>query len=358
MLKKIPKAFFLFLIFFIATEIIIYFLGPYIASNPNNYIILEQVKISKGKSVDSKILVFGDSAAAFAIDLKKMYKITGLTCYSFATMGPATMAINYYLLDNYLRYNTGGSPKYIVLMNAYDSWRRDINSEDTMDILANSYFIETFKAIMAIGSFDSAYKFILHKVFLTILPSQRYKSDILRLIKNKKQHLLTLNKENRMDNYFHRELLKHNGNYRFIEQDTLRDSIEVRQKKISEDILSNKQFVENNKFNISKFNSFFLDKFIMEAKKKNIKIFICFPPLAKEFYGFNATKEYLQSSKVFLKNISISYDNIFLLNNDVYVVDNNRLTGALDHLSSEGAIIFTEIIANNFVDMINAIEAK
>lgn len=340
MKDKLPRAFLLFLAFFFFTEILIYYLGSSISANPNVVIIQDQVKISKIRDFNKEVLIFGDSSAALAIDPVKLERNLGMSCYNFSTVGPATMAVNYYLFENYLRYNT--APKFIILMNTYDAWGRDIDSEDIINTLAGNYFLGTAEALISNGDSNGFYKFLLYKIFFTVLPSERYKYEIRRLIKYRKIPPLLFSD-------FYQRLLKNNGSYRFIFERNIRENkAEVQKVRISEDLLTNEQFVKSSKFYISSLNRYFLNKFIMTARKNDIIIFVCFPPLVKEFYNFQNAGGYLDSYRLFLRRLAASSGNILFLTDDFYAVDKEQLAEAIDHLNDAGAGFFTEIIADRF----------
>jgi len=345
--KKKTAGVFLFLVLFFLTETLVYFLGPFISINPDNFIIQSQIKISRNGGLKKDLLIFGDSTAATAIDPIELQRYTGLDCYNFSTIGPAIMALNFSLLDNYLQRNP--APKFIILMSAYDSLRRGLESDGVRDTLANSCFAETLKGLLAIRQLDKAYDFVLYKVFLSLLPSQYYKYEIRRLLARN----ITFKPffKNRPPlHYFFQKLLRNNGNYSFLLGEDKLDDADARrqrQRNLAQDLLSNKQFVENNDFSVSRLNNYFLNKFLSEAESWNIKVFICLPPVLAEFYYSERARRYLENCRLFLRNIPFRYKGVVLLTDSYYLVtqDQDKMTDAIDHLNHQESAICTRLIA-------------
>ncbi len=344
MRHKTPKAFLIFLALILITELTIYYIGQLISVNPSDLIVKTQNKISRSKNLDKDILVFGDSTSAMAIDPDISQSHTGLKTYNFSTLGPGIMAINYLLLKNYLLRNR--PPKFIILMNAYDTWHRGIGSNDVINVLGNNCFMETLKALVEAGTKNDVYNFILYKIFLTPLPSQHYKYEIARFAKLKYNPLK--DKKRYTNSYFFQELLGHKGSYRFmLNQNILNYSKEVKKEKILRDLLEHEKFVELNKFYVSGLNKYFLDKFIKDAQRNKIQVLICFPPLLQDFYDLPESRHYLRDCRAFLKETVSAHPNMLLLTKDFYPVNSSSLEESIDHLDAQESAIFTRLITGD-----------
>lgn len=333
--------------------------------NPLSPIFQVQKKISKTKNLNKDILIFGDSSAQFAIQSCTIQEITGLTSYNFSTIGNATFAGNYFLFKNYLECNK--PPKFLLLMNVYDVWHRDLHSEGIINVLASNFFMDTIKTLFCIDVIDRNNTFkIVKKIVNHILPSLRYKYEIRRLvrmiIKSNKLFFETLTSVIIRTSRMKEDLMLNGGNYRkylmpWLKINQIDDIENYKRKNLAKDIREHLDFVEKNTFHISNLNKYYFDKFIQEAVKRNIIILICFPPILHDFYHNIIANNHLNMVKSFLESIAKSNTNVILITKDFYVVPSDKLFDSIDHLDEKESLIFTNTIANRILNYKNSIKS-
>lgn len=354
--KKAPRAFILFLVLFLITECLIFFTGPFFALNPVIPVFRAHIGIAEQKNIEKDILILGDSSAQFSLEPNTIQEISGLSCYNFATIGNGAWASNYFLLKTYLKNNR--PPKYLLLMSVYDSWQREIFSEGVIDVLGSNFRKDTFKIFFNndIVGWNKKYPFI--RAFSTqILPSQRYKYEIirmLRLAKNSKTSFFeSMSKLIRRNADMKKNLLMNDGNYRdfivpWLDIELYKDS-QYLEKKIFKEMEKHLNFVENNVFYVSKLNTFYLNKIIKEARRKNAVVFLSLPPLLDEFYSHEKSQSYLSSVKAYIKSLEQNTINVHLLNEDFHVVTIEKLFDQIDHLKKDEANAFSERLAKEIL---------
>lgn len=326
-LSRAPKAFILFLVFVIITECAIVGFGPSMAEySADGGVLQNNARIVRGVGLDKDILIFGDSSAMAAIDAKRLQEYTGLTSLHLAATRVVSIAGSYFLLKEYLKSNS--APKFIILMNTYTGWRFGVDGGVDFSQLANNFLMEMIGTLGNTELIDGNYKLLFMGVVpYLLLPSLRYRFSIERILNKVANAPLT-------------EFL---GSHRNIgKQFSLAEVQEA-------ELLSAKAFVAENKFYVSKWNSYYLEKFIQEAAKEETIVFICFPPVHKELYEGEAFNGYLRSCKSFIENVAYSHDNVILLTKDFYVVTGDQITNSDNHLNAEESAVFTDMIAKDIL---------
>ncbi len=338
--KKKGAAFFIFLILFLTIESSIYITFSRCITNPSILQIKTKMRLAKNSYTKSDILIFGDSSAAGAIQANKLKEHLGLSAFNFSLFGDATMASSYFILKNYLHYN--GNPRYIILMNVYDFWYRGLEEKHIAQVLMTGFLEDMLKDTAFAIIFTNDKKHIKYLLDYA-LPSQRYKFEIKRcfasgnFIKYLKESYLRVKDADTGILLSRGSTFYRNSNYEAA----------------LKDLNTHKEFIAQSKFHISKINSYYLHRLIEEAKKRNIKIFICFPPALKEFYDAGIDNLYLQQYKAFIKNIADSYDNVTLLTDDFYIVNADKIAGDIDHILEEESMVYTKYIAERMKEFIS-----
>ncbi len=328
MLNRVPKTLFVLLTAILFTEVFISVIFSIYRSNPTNAKIKAKINIAQRSSLSYDLLIFGGSTAVGGINAKTLEKNTGLTCFNFALIGDATVAGNYFLFEDYLRFHK--PPKYILFMDAYDLWHRDIGYCGVSDTLTINFPKETANLL--------GYSLLNY-----ILPSQRYKYEIRALIRSK-NIIAYLNGLQAKSSKFTREILENKGSSIFEEKNA---------PNVRKDLLNHEIFINSQKFSVSKINRNALDRFFGRAKEKNIIVFIASPPIFKEFYDYGINGEYLRSYKSFIESLPSSYDNAVLLNKDFYAVAIDKLSLSIDHLNIGEAHVFTKMLADSILKYIS-----
>lgn len=321
--KNIPKAFILFLLFFIATEFFISIFFSMYANNFTNAKIKAEIRITRRAEFKYDILVFGDSSATQAIDTSKLEKYTGLSAFNFGMIGDITLVGDYFLLKKYLA--SGKTSRYVVLMNVYDIWHRECSTQ----LLMINFFEDFTRMMFNSEIFNMWHGDIIKEMATYILPSQRYRYEI-KNIKNTRINISELEQN----------LLRTRGHS---------DEIGTNEKGIIRDMLEHKEMVGSNIFTVSRTNLYYFDKFLKTCEQNNIKILFCFPPILKEFYDQEIKNNYLRSYKSFIKNKTSHYVNIIFVNDDFYIVPIENLSSSIDHLNEKGSAAFTKILAKKIM---------
>jgi hypothetical protein len=334
-IRKLPKSFTIFFIIFIIVEIIIHILMIDYVENYANARVRTKIKVSQTPDQNYDILIFGDSAADSGINANELKEKTGFETFNFSMGGDALMTGNYYLFEDYLLYND--IPKYIILMNVYDTWYRDLSTMYVVQALMNNFPGKAFRDFMSNPITYNPKKHILNNFAHYLIPSQRYKWEIRHIIESR-DIIDFFKKRKTKESELLNDVISNNGSFEYSGQDM--DSIMY-------DINFHKNFIETNEFEVSWYNQYYLDKFLMLAKENNIIVFFAFTPAAKEFYDENINSDYIKSYKEFIKNIPEKYDNFVLLTDDFYVVGIDKLTNSIDHLKYEDSKVFTDLIAEN-----------
>jgi len=141
LLQSLPLGFLLFMLMTMATEGIIFYIYPQRISNPTHKKILSKKRIAQSSNFTKELLIFGDSSAAGGVYGKVLEENTDLSAFNFSLVADATMAGNYFLLNELIENNK--PPKYVLLMNVYDMWWRNPDKEFVFEILYkdfHSYF--------------------------------------------------------------------------------------------------------------------------------------------------------------------------------------------------------------------------
>ncbi|MCB4790968.1 MAG: DUF1574 domain-containing protein [Elusimicrobia bacterium] len=347
-LKTIPKTLLFFIFLCVITELLLDRVLVRFITNPTTAKVQAKLNLVKKGKINNDVLVFGDSCAA-AINAALLEKNTGLTAFNLSLPASATMAGEYFLLKESLRVNK--SLKYIIMMNTYDMWYRDFNYVDVVYVLFTNFplgAISTFfnpyfwnKAHINISNFK--------KVINHLLPSQRYKYEIRKLVakiiteRKGLGGLRTFYDNNQEELYA--QLLRDKGSSIYDETD---------ENLIKEDKEGHLQLMAGNNFSISGFNKFYLQLFFNDTAKNNIKVFICCPPLLRELYDRISANPYVVEYESFVKNLPKTNKNVFLLTSDFYLVPAGKLSKTVDHFNGETALVFTEYIAKGFWNTIKA----
>ncbi|MBN1622149.1 MAG: hypothetical protein JW871_06120 [Endomicrobiales bacterium] len=341
-LRFIPKYVYVFFIFFIITEFCVNSYFRYMTNIPDAKMMFKIRMIDEGKT-DKDILIFGDSSAA-AIDANEIYNTTGLTAFNFALIGSATLAGQYFVLEKALSKNK--RCKYIILMDTYHLWYQNFSSGAVVYIMLKVFPIKTLKIFLNPYFWDSTNinLNIAKKVINHLLPTQRYQYDIRKLvfsIVNERINIISLFKlytERKAE--LQKDIIKNNGTslYKAFELELIKKDEEKHSNLTTENI-----------FHVSKLNRYFLNKFLRAAKKRDIKVFFCHPPILKPFYENSIDAKYIKAYKSFILDIVKENDNAFLLTDDFYVVDYDKLSKTIYHLNRDSAIDFTRLISRYFM---------
>jgi hypothetical protein len=297
-------------------------------NNPTNARIKTKIALSRRSELSSDILIFGGSEAAGGINAGRLQEITGFKCFNFALIGDAAIAGNYFLLEDYLQVHA--PPRFIILMDSYDIWAREVGDGGVSDTLMINFPLETARLL---GYSPLNY----------VLPSQRYRYEIRALLRSGNIPAYLKSLETRSSG-LEQELLGQKGSSFFKE----RDPASVRR-----DLTDHQLFIDSNEFNVSRLNLLALDKLLTRAKEKKITVFIAFPPVYKEFFDYGTNSAYLRAYRVFMRSLPQSYDTVVLLNNDFYPVAVDQLSGSIDHLHGDESLVFTEKLGRAMVRYIS-----
>lgn len=330
-LNKIPAAAAIFIGLFLITEFCIYKFAPRYITNPAMLRLQEKINFAKKCSLKNDILILGDSAAGTSINANILQARTGLKCFNFALVGDTMMAGTYFLLRDYLLNHE--DLKYIILMNVYDIWHRDIINEALLNNFQEDIMEDFLKIVVLSDNYKCASTNIAN-IVSQLLPSQMYRFEIRRFFESPTGINLYIDKKEA--HTIDQEMLRNRGSGSLLEND---------ERRIRKDLLGHEKFVDSTKFKVSKINMYYLDKLLREAKQRNIYVLICFPPIFNEFYNDKVKSEYLSSYKTFIKTLPRLYDNVVLVTDDFYAVPSNRLSLTIDHLNKDESLAYTEMLA-------------
>jgi len=346
-MNRTPKAFILFLVLVLIIECSIYLLSPCIAANSAYIPIQARIKVTSMKNLDRDILIFGDSTAGVGINPKRLHENTGLPCANLATQAGTTIAANYFLLQNYLKFNE--HPKQIILMRGFKSWSGDPGNK-TFELLLNNFPGKMSELLVHPRLTGSNYRTLLREIPGYLLPSQRNRWAIRRtarkVIKNKKtiSEVLTESKQ-KMTEWEQRIL----GESQHMGKEGTEEQRE-------HNLLIQMKFVRENEFSVSPWKRYYIERLLTLAEQKGITVFICLPPVRKEIYEDEAGREYLNSSKSFVEDVCRSHDNVVLLTDDFYFVTADQIRDNGNHLNAEESIIFTDMLAQKLMEFMDSHE--
>jgi len=217
--QNLPLGFLLFILMAVITEGSISKIYPHRISHPTHKKILSKKRIAQSSNFSKELVVFGDSSAAGGVFGKVLQESTDLSAFNFALVADATMAGNYYLLNELIANNK--APQYILLMNVYDMWWRNPNKEFVFEILFKD-FNGYFKQYLVMKNDRITYpmaSYFAHR----ILPSLVYRFDIQRTIKD--VHWVENLRKYKQDNLdMYEELIRLEGSSVYVE--TMHDTIE------------------------------------------------------------------------------------------------------------------------------------
>jgi len=340
MANKLPKAAVLFFILFLMTEYCIYKFVPDYITNPTEVKLQDKINIAKKAGFKNDILILGDSSAGAAINANMLQARTGLACFNFSLVGDALIVGDYFIFKDYLLAN--GDPKYIILMNVYDIWHRDIVNE----ALLSNFWSDIMKNFLNIVVLSDNYKLAstnIANAISQLLPSQIYRFEIKRSLESMPN--INLSRRKKETYALEQKLLKDRGSAILLESD---------EGSVRKDSSEHEKFVDSNKFKVSKINQHYLDRLLREANLRKIKVFISFPPIFNEFYNNKERGQYLSLYKTFIKSLPRLYDNVVLLTDDFYVVPSQSLSLTIDHLNKDGSLVFTKMIAEKILEFISS----
>lgn len=340
-LNRAPKAFMLFLAFVIVTECSIHFLSPLLAASSEYLDIKSRVLVVQMEGLNRDILIFGDSSAGVSINPNRLQKDTGLSCANLATRVGTTVAANYFLFQDYLETNK--PPKYIILMRGFHNWPGTQNYS-TNELLLSNFPERMFELLVHPGLAGNNYGVLLKSIPGYLLPSQRNRLPIRKtawtVIGRKKiiPELLT---------EYHQKIAERKQ--RILGENPYNIGREGTAEEREQNLINEMKFVNNNTFDTSAWSTYYLEQLITLAEQKGTAIHICLPPVRQELYEADAGRAYLQASKLFIKDIVDSYDNVFLLTDDFYYVTAYQIRDNGNHLSAEESIIFTDMLAKKIL---------
>ena len=363
-LSKAPKAFILLVVFIIVIECCISYLSPHIAGDSTNAAIQLKIRVTQIEELNRDVIIFGDSSAGAAFNRAVLQHETGLTSLKLTTPARTIMAGNYFLLDEYLQSNN--APKFILLMNIYRVWPRSFDVPRVANVLTTNFPSKMVKVLWNVNLMDVNHLFLVQEMANFLLPSQRNKWEIIRMlkeiIKGREESFHKYLEQHRLSRHEREvELLASPSNRGWNRNNTDNKTEELKTKKdikrykvIERRLLNELEFVQANEFYVSKLNNYYLDKFIQKATEKGTMIFICFPPVRDELYGNEAGEKYLYSCKAFLENVEQSHENVILLTNDYYVVTADEVINCGNHINMQESIAYTEMITKNILEYMNS----
>ena len=333
MKDKLPKAFLLFLLSVIAIETTIFLLSPIIISNVDYLIVQKQQETAKKKASNFDLIILGDSSANFGIDAVQLGLTTRLSCYNFATMANLTMAGNYFILKEYLKHNQG--PKALILMATVDSWSRNSTVSNVVGSLSMNFTFSLPDIFLNQKINKTERKTFFNEFAKNILPAQRYRYEIDRILKGKDSLLKLF--ANRQDITIKNLLLKSKGNYSTYIHKRLLKNKNDRIQDLKDDFIDQLSFMTVAQAESSQLNYIYLTKIINLAEEKEIKIFLVMTPVFDKIIEREEAKKYINSYKKFLHLIENNFRLVKIIIENPYPVDISRLSHNVDHLNETGA---------------------
>ena len=347
-MNRAPKAFMLFLVLVLIIECGIHLLSPCIVANSAYLPIQARIKVTSTKNLDRGILIFGDSTAGVGINPQRLHEDTGLPCANLATQAGTAIAANYFLLQDYLKFNE--PPKQIILMRGFKSWAGD-PGDRTFELLLSNFLGKMPALLVHPRLIGSNYRTLLGKIPVYLLPSQRNRWPIRRtiskVIKNKKTIPVVLTESKQKMTEWEQRILGETQ-YGMGKEGTAAER--------ERSLLKQMKFVRGNEFSVSPWKNYYLEQLITLAEQKGITIFICLPPVRREIYEDEAGKKYLQLSKAFIENVCLSHDNVVLLTDDFHFVTADQIRDNGNHLNAEESIIFTDMLAQKLMEFMDSHE--
>jgi hypothetical protein len=137
-----------------------------------------------------------------------------------------------------------------------------------------------------------------------------------------------------------------------IENKLLYADVKRKPEEIEDDRVVRGKYINENKFSISPLNRYYLERFLSECTKNNIKVFYFFPPLLKDYYEREANGVYISSYKSYIDGQVKDHNNLYLLTDDFYVVTSDKLLNSIEHLTASEAQIYTGMIARKIIQFI------
>lgn len=334
---KHSKAILLLIFLILSTELSISKLFSEYVSNPTNAKIRAKIKLARQAQLNNEIIVLGDSSGAGAINANLLKEITGINCLNLSLIGNCLIAGDYFIFEEYLK--THKPPKYIILMNVYQIWSRDMEYSGTTGILMANFETDMRKNYYCLGLMDKREINVAKNILFNLMPSRKYKGEIIRMLESKNiiEYLGKLKEESLK---IEEELLKNNGSSLYTEKNS---------DYIINDIKTQVKFTQENKFKVSKINRFFLDKLISKANEMNIKVLLLYHPAVLEFYEKTKNNEHISAYKEFMRSLPALYPNTSLLEDDFYVANLDKFSLSIDHLDDKESLIFTAALAKKII---------
>jgi len=229
-------------------------------------------------------------------------------------------------------------------MNTYTGWGLGVEGGVMFPQLVKNFPMEMIGTLGNTELMDGNYKLLFMGVVpYLLLPSLRYRFSIERILNKVANAPLT----EFLGSHRDKRILGESPN--IVKRN---DMAKVQER----NLLAQKTLIAENEFYVSKWNSYFLEKLIREAAKRETIVFISFPPAHKELYDDEAFNGYLRSCKSFIENVARSHDNVILLTKDFYVVTGDQITNSDNHLNAEESAVFTDIIAKDILRFMDSYE--
>jgi len=329
--QNLPLGLLLFLLMAVVTEGVIFKIYPHRISHPTHKKILSKKRIAQSSNFSKDLVVFGDSSAAGGVYGDVLQENTNLSAFNFSLVADATMAGNYYLLNELIANNR--PPKYVLLMNVYDMWWRNPNKEFVFEILFKD-FNSYFRQYLVKKNNHITYPIVSYLAH-RILPSLVYRFDIQRTLQD--VHWIGNLQKHKQDNLdIYEKLIELKGSSVYVE--TMYETIE-------KDVKKHMDWLQERKFNVSHINRYYWEHFVELTKKHNITVLLSYPPLYDKFYKEAIHQEHYQEYVQFIENIVAKSDHVVLLTKTPILFDINDLSDRVDHLAPTGAISFTKSLA-------------
>ena len=308
--NRAPKAFLLFIVLVLIIECGIQLLSPGLAANSAYLGIRGRVLVAQTEDVNRDILIFGDSTAGVGINPQRLHQETELPCANLATQAGTTIAANYFLLQDYLKFND--PPQQIILMRMFNGWSGTPNKR-TNELLLSNFPEKMFELIMHPRLIGNNYGTILRAMLGYLLPSQRNRGAIRKIARK------VIGMEKTIPEVITESQQKiTEWKQRILGEIPYNMGREGTAEQREQNLLKKMNFVSNNTFHASERSTCYLEQLITLAEQNKITVFISLPPVRKEIYEDEAGKEYLQSSKEFIEDVCSSHDNVVLLTDDFH----------------------------------------
>lgn len=303
--------------------------------------------------VPQDILVFGDSSCAYAVDPIVLSNETGLSAFSFATVGDAAMPMNYFYLQDYLKTHKQ-APRYLILMNTFDAWQRGANSQGVIAASAMHY-PERVHGLWLSPELPPSLKLSFSNFAKFAVPSQARRFILRQMIEEAKFFLASGLKPGQKSNgaAMQKALVEARGSYRW-----LRDGFKPRPahfrykpgkqwtRKAGEALPARLAPSEIRRpYFVSQVNRRYLRLFLKAAESRGIRVLICHPPMMRSYYLNPGNNENISSYLHFLAGAARSSKAAVLLTDDLHAVPANRLYDSNDHLRIEASAEYTRQIA-------------